>query len=102
DMIISGGVNIYPREVEELLLQHPHIEDVAVVGVPHPDWGETVKAHIVQTGQMTDMENECRLFLQEHLAYYKIPKLYEEMDELPRNATGKLLKHRLREQARQA
>ncbi|WLR49296.1 long-chain-fatty-acid--CoA ligase [Halobacillus litoralis] len=101
DMIISGGVNIYPREVEELLLQHPHIEDVAVVGVPHPDWGETVKAHIVQTGQMKEVENECRRFLQEHLADYKIPKLYEEMEELPRNATGKLLKHRLREQARQ-
>ncbi|SEH39391.1 long-chain acyl-CoA synthetase/feruloyl-CoA synthase [Halobacillus karajensis] len=101
DLIISGGVNIYPREVETILLKHPHIEDVAVVGVPHPDWGETVKAHIVQTGQMADLETECPNFLKEHLADYKIPKLYEERVELPRNATGKLLKHRLREQAKQ-
>lgn len=100
DMVISGGVNVYPREVETTLLQHPHIEDVAVVGAPHPDWGETVKAFIVQTGKINHLEDECRTYLEGRMADYKIPKLYEEMEELPRNATGKLLKHRLRGQAR--
>jgi acyl-CoA synthetase (AMP-forming)/AMP-acid ligase II len=100
DMVISGGVNVYPREIETALLQHPHIEDVAVVGVPHADWGETVKAYIVQTGQINHLEDECRTYLGKKMADYKIPKLYEDVKGLPRNATGKLLKHRLREQAR--
>ncbi len=101
DMVISGGVNVYPREIETALLQHPHIEDAAVIGVPHPDWGETVKAFVIQNGQISDIEKECRSYLEKQLADYKIPKLYEELDELPRNATGKLLKHHLRNQARQ-
>ncbi|WP_281658461.1 long-chain-fatty-acid--CoA ligase [Halobacillus sp. Cin3] len=101
DMIISGGVNIYPREIETILLQHPLIEDAAVTGVPHPDWGETVKAFIVSHSRIDQLEEECRSFLENHLAGYKIPRLYEEVQELPRNATGKLLKHRLREENQQ-
>ncbi|MGM8215876.1 class I adenylate-forming enzyme family protein [Bacillaceae bacterium W0354] len=97
DIIISGGVNIYPKEIENLLLTHPNISDVAVVGVPNPDWGETVKAFVVVEGELGDLATECKRFLQGKLADYKIPKLYEQLDELPRNATGKLLKHQLRE-----
>lgn len=98
DMIISGGVNIYPKEIEELLITHPQIAEVAVVGVPHPEWGETVKAFIVLNEPMNDLDDECKRFLDQRLASYKIPKLYEEIDTLPRNATGKILKQVLRKQ----
>ncbi|GAB3805812.1 class I adenylate-forming enzyme family protein [Virgibacillus kimchii] len=98
DIIISGGVNIYPKEVEDQLLSHPQITDAAVVGVPNPDWGETVKAFVVVEGKMEDLTEDCREFLQDKLASYKIPKLYEELEALPRNATGKLLKNQLRKQ----
>lgn len=97
DVIISGGVNIYPKEIENILLTHPNIIDVAVVGVPNPDWGETVKAFVVVEGEIDDLERECREFLRGKIANFKIPKIYEANDELPRNATGKILKHRLRE-----
>lgn len=98
DIIISGGVNIFPKEVEDQLLTHPHITDAAVVGVPNPDWGETVKAFLVTDGEIDNLEAECKEFLQDKLASYKIPKMYEEREALPRNATGKLLKNQLREQ----
>nr|WP_219914611.1 AMP-binding protein [Thalassobacillus sp. CUG 92003] len=102
DMIISGGVNIYPKEIENALLAHPRVADAAVVGVPHPDWGETVKAFIVTDGAFDDMESTCPEFLQGKIADYKIPRLYESLAELPRNATGKLLKNQLREQMNQS
>ncbi|MFC7064106.1 class I adenylate-forming enzyme family protein [Halobacillus seohaensis] len=102
DIILSGGVNIYPKEIEEVLLSHPHVQDVSVVGVPHPDWGETVKAFVVQDGQLDDVAEECKQLLADQLATYKIPKLYEVLNELPRNATGKLLKNQLREQNQRA
>ncbi|SET06288.1 feruloyl-CoA synthase [Oceanobacillus limi] len=97
DMIISGGVNIYPKEIENLLITHPNIADVAVVGVPHSDWGETVKAFVVKEGEVDNLADSCKEFLESKLADYKIPKLYEELEALPRNATGKLLKNQLRE-----
>ncbi|MFD1739674.1 class I adenylate-forming enzyme family protein [Bacillus salitolerans] len=96
DLIISGGVNIYPKEIEEALLGHPQISEVAVVGVPHPEWGETAKAYVV--GEIEDVKQECVSYLNGKLASYKIPKLYEKVEALPRNATGKILKHVLREQ----
>ncbi|WP_371069399.1 class I adenylate-forming enzyme family protein [Sediminibacillus sp. JSM 1682029] len=98
DIIISGGVNIFPKEVEQMLLSHPAVADVAVVGVPHPDWGETVKAYVVVVLEVEDLTAECRQFLDGKLADYKIPRLYEELKALPRNATGKLLKGQLRSQ----
>lgn len=97
DMIISGGVNIFPKEIENLLITHPRIADIAVVGVPNPDWGETVKAFVVVDGGIDDVERECRSFLKDKMAAYKIPRLYEEMEALPRNVTGKLMKNQLRE-----
>lgn len=96
DIIISGGVNIYPKEIENVLITHPLVSDVAVVGVPNPDWGETVKAFVVLKEKKEDWEEELKQFSHGKLADYKIPKLYEEMETLPRNATGKLLKHLLR------
>lgn len=83
DIIISGGVNIYPKEIENLLLTHPKISDIAVVGVPNPDWGETVKAYVVTDQEIEDLEKECKEFLKGKLADYKIPKLYEKKKRFP-------------------
>ncbi|WP_432357181.1 class I adenylate-forming enzyme family protein [Sporosarcina sp. UB5] len=95
DLIISGGVNIYPKEIEETILTYPGIREVAVVGVPHPEWGETVKA-VFAAANPVDSE-ELKAFLHEHLAKYKVPRLYEQVNALPRNASGKILKQPLRE-----
>ncbi|MGE7918034.1 class I adenylate-forming enzyme family protein [Viridibacillus sp. NPDC093762] len=94
DLIISGGVNIYPKEIEEQLLQYASIHEVAVVGVPHPEWGETVKAVFASTEQV-DVE-ELKSYLTEHLAKFKVPRLFEQVESLPRNASGKILKQPLR------
>jgi acyl-CoA synthetase (AMP-forming)/AMP-acid ligase II len=97
-MIISGGVNIFPKEIEELLASHPAIAETAVVGVPHPEWGETVKAYVVLKQPGSLEEDDLKAFLSGKIADYKIPKLYEEIEALPRNATGKILKQSLRQQ----
>lgn len=96
DVIISGGVNIYPKEVEDVLRTHPAIADVAVIGVPHPEWGETAKAFVVLSAPLELLAEDCKRFLSGKLADYKIPRLYEAIAELPRNATGKVLKQVLR------
>ncbi|QQE75783.1 long-chain-fatty-acid--CoA ligase [Brevibacillus composti] len=94
DVIITGGVNIYPKEIEEVMLQYPGIREVAVIGVPHPEWGETVKAVFAATEPVA--EERLRDFLAERLAKYKVPRLFEQMEALPRNASGKILKQPLR------
>jgi len=100
DMIIAGGYNIYPREVEEVLYEHPAVVEAAVVGVPDPYRGETVKAYIVlkpeYKGKVT--EQEIIQFCKERLAAYKVPKLVEFRDELPKSAVGKILRRVLREE----
>lgn len=96
DVIISGGVNIYPKEIEDRILQFGGIFEVAVVGVPHEEWGETVKAIYAAKTQID--EQELKDYLTEHLAKYKIPRLFEQVDALPRNASGKILKHQLKSQ----
>ncbi|WP_431028198.1 class I adenylate-forming enzyme family protein [Lysinibacillus sp. LZ02] len=96
DMIISGGVNIYPKEIEEAILAFGGITEVAVIGVPHAEWGETVKA-VFSSSKTVDIE-ALQSFLASHLANFKIPKLYEQVGALPRNASGKILKHALKEQ----
>jgi long-chain acyl-CoA synthetase len=97
DMIVSGGVNIYPAEIEAAILQHPVIQDVAVIGVPDDDFGEVPKAFCeLKPGQHADAADileHCRA----NLASYKRPKSIEFMRELPRNTMGKLLKRELRE-----
>lgn len=95
DMIISGGVNIYPPEIEEVLQRHDQVREVAVVGVEDDEWGERVVAVIAADGE-PDIE-ELEKFTREHLAGYKVPRSWHFVDELPRNPTGKVLKRQLEE-----
>jgi long-chain acyl-CoA synthetase len=100
DMVISGGVNIYPREVEEVLLAHPAIADVAVIGVPDETWGERLKAFVVpRTADAIDAA-ALSAFCAGRIAAYKIPRELALVDALPRNANGKVLKTALREVSR--
>src|SRR6266566_1344478 len=102
DMIISGGANVYPREVEEVLIQHPAVSEACVVGVPHEIWGEAVKALVVLrpgetvTGEETVTAEELTRFVGERLADYKKPKSVEFIGELPKNAYGKVLRRELK------
>jgi acyl-CoA synthetase (AMP-forming)/AMP-acid ligase II len=92
DMIISGGENIYPREIEEVLVQHPAVAEVAVVGVPNEKWGEEVKAVIVLRDDSDATEEEILEFCKTRLAGYKRPRSVDFEDDLPKTATGKILK----------
>ncbi|GAV23522.1 long-chain-fatty-acid--CoA ligase [Carboxydothermus pertinax] len=98
DMIIAGGYNIYPREVEEVLYQHPKVKEAIVVGVPDPYRGETVKAFIVVKEGETLTEQEVIEFCNAHLARYKVPRLVEFRSELPKTVVGKVLRRQLREE----
>jgi len=97
DMIVSGGENIYPREIEEILYSHPKIEDAAIVGVPDPLWGESVRAVVVLKRGETMIEEEVIEYCKSHLASYKKPKSVWFVESLPRNPSGKVLKTVLRE-----
>jgi acyl-CoA synthetase (AMP-forming)/AMP-acid ligase II len=97
DMVISGGVNIYPREVEEVLYQHPSVLEASVIGVPDDYWGEAVEAIIVLKEKATVSEAEIIEFCGEHLAGYKKPKSVEFWQELPKSPQGKILKRTIRE-----
>ncbi|WP_127114247.1 class I adenylate-forming enzyme family protein [Shimia sediminis] len=94
DMIISGGTNIYPREVEEALLLHPSVREVSVVGRPHPDWGEDVVAFVVTIGDMDTSALDAHCL--DQIARFKRPKAYFAISELPKNNYGKVLKTELR------
>jgi long-chain acyl-CoA synthetase len=96
DMVISGGLNIYPREIEEVLHRHPAIREAAVIGVPDEHWGERLRAFIVPRPNMTVDPAELEAFCRHHLSGYKVPREVRFVAELPRNAAGKLLKHELR------
>jgi acyl-CoA synthetase (AMP-forming)/AMP-acid ligase II len=99
DMIITGGENVYGPEVESVLLDHPGIVDAAIIGVPDEQWGESVKA-IVVAGTVAGAElepEEIKDFCRQRLAGYKCPRTIDFVDELPRNASGKILKNQLRE-----
>ncbi|HEX4516832.1 MAG TPA: AMP-binding protein [Polyangiaceae bacterium] len=99
DMVITGGVNVYPAEVENAIEEHPQVLEAAVVGVPDPEWGERVKAFVVaRSGERIDGE-ELKQFLRERIAGPKIPREYAFIDALPRNPTGKVLKNELRTRA---
>jgi long-chain acyl-CoA synthetase len=100
DMIISGGANIYPAEIEAELIQHPKIADVAVFGIPNDDWGEEIKAVIepaagVEPGDA--LTGEIMAFCQERLARFKQPKSIDYTDAMPRDPNGKLYKRKLRD-----
>lgn len=92
DMIISGGSNIYPREVEEVLLTHPGVREVSVIGRPHAEWGEVVVAYVVGEARPEDLDALCL----SRIARFKRPKDYVSVDALPKNNYGKILKTELR------
>ena len=96
DMIVSGGENVYPAEVESALMSHPAIADVAVIGVPHEKWGETVKAIVVKKADVAVTEAEIIEFSKGLLARFKCPTSVDWIDALPRNPSGKILKKDLR------
>jgi fatty-acyl-CoA synthase len=97
DMIVSGGENIYPREIEEVLHRHAAVADAAAIGVPDETWGEAVKAIVVLRDGASATAEEIVEFCRRDLAGYKRPRSVDFVDALPRNPTGKILKRTLRE-----
>lgn len=93
ELIISGGYNVYPREIEDIIRSHPNVADVAVVGTPSEEWGEVVTAYVVSDG--AEDETALHKFASERLASYKRPRIVHYVPELPRNALGKVLKQEL-------
>ena len=96
DMFISGGENVYPAEVEQVLFHHPNVLDVAVIGVPDERWGEVGMAVVVPRDSETFAGDDLIAFCDDKLARYKIPKHVTTVTELPRNAAGKVLKRELK------
>lgn len=97
DMIVSGGENIYPSEIDNVLLHHPAVAEVAVIGIPHHKWGETPCAYVVLREENEASAADLIAFTRERLAHYKCPTSIRFVEELPRNASGKILKRELRE-----
>ena len=97
DMIISGGTNIYPREVEEVLLRHPKVQEVSVIGRPDREWGESVVAYVVSELSPAQLREQLDAFCIEHMARFKRPKDYQLIEALPKNNYGKVLKTALRD-----
>jgi acyl-CoA synthetase (AMP-forming)/AMP-acid ligase II len=98
DMTISGGSNIYPREVEDVLIRHPAVKEAIVFGVPDAEWGENVVAAVVAREGQTSLDAETLIaFCRDHLASFKKPKRIEFLAELPKNAYGKVLRRKLRD-----
>jgi long-chain acyl-CoA synthetase len=101
DMIITGGTNVYPAEIEATLLDHPKVHDVGVIGVPDPDWGESIVAlvqPIVGVVPSDALIAELTAFCKEHLASYKCPRRWDFRTELPRTEAGKLYKRKIRDE----
>jgi fatty-acyl-CoA synthase/long-chain acyl-CoA synthetase len=96
DMVISGGMNIYPAEIEAVLVAHPAIADAAVFGIPSDEWGESVHAVVSLYPEATATDEEIQAFCRDHLASYKVPRSISRIDEIPRTASGKILKRELR------
>ncbi len=99
DMIVSGGENVFPREIEDLLARHPSIAEAAVIGVPDPEFGQRLKAFVVVREGATLTGDEVKSHVKKHLARYKVPRDVEFLSELPRNPTGKVLKRVLAERS---
>jgi long-chain acyl-CoA synthetase len=100
ELIISGGVNIYPAEVDAVLLTHPAVADVGTIGIPDDEWGEVVRS-VVELKKGTpptpELAQELVAWCQDHLAHYKCPRAVDFVDELPRHDNGKLYRRKLRE-----
>ncbi len=99
DMIIRGGENIYPREIEELLYTHPKVSDVQVVGIPSAEYGEEIIAYVVVKEGEDCTEDEVKQYVRDNMARHKVPKYVDFVDGFPMNAAGKILKYKLREMA---
>jgi len=97
DMVVSGGLNVYPREIEEVLQSHPAVHEVAVIGVPDEHWGERLRAYVVLRRDRHAGSDDLEAWCRERLAGYKVPKEFRALAELPRNAGGKVVKKELRE-----
>jgi acyl-CoA synthetase (AMP-forming)/AMP-acid ligase II len=97
DMIVSGGENVYSREVEDVLYTHPAVAEVAVIGIPDPVWVERVHALVVLKADAEATEEEMINFCRKHIARFKAPKGVEFMDSLPKSPQGKILKKEIRQ-----
>ena len=96
DMVITGGINVYPREIEEVLMHHPAVAEAAVVGIPDEKWGEMLKAFVAVKPDCEFDPEKLTGHCASSLAKFKVPKIFERIDALPRNATGKIVKTALR------
>ena len=99
DMIIRGGENIYPKEIEEFYYTHPKVSDVQVIGVPDEQYGEEIMACIILREDETSSEEEMKQFVRDHMAKHKVPRYIEFVEAFPMNAAGKILKYKMREEA---
>jgi fatty-acyl-CoA synthase len=99
DMIIRGGENIYPKEIEDFLYTHPKIQDVQVIGVPDADYGEEILAAVVLKPGEESSEEEIKQFVMDHMAKHKVPRYVDFVDGFPMNAAGKILKYKMRQEA---
>ena len=99
DMIIRGGENIYPKEIEEFIYTHPKVRDVQVIGVPDKQYGEEAMACIILKDGETMDKDEMLSYIKAKLARHKVPKYIEFLDSFPMNAAGKILKYKMREEA---
>ena len=96
DMIIRGGYNVYPREIEEVLYEHPAVREAAVLGIPHDEYGEEIGAAVTLKEGASATADELRDFVKEQVAAYKYPRYIWFMDELPKGPTGKILKREIK------
>ena len=99
DMIIRGGENIYPKEIEDFIYTHPKVSDVQVIGVPDEQYGEEIMACVILKEGETMTEQEMKQYVLEHMAKHKVPKYVDFVDAFPMNAAGKILKYKMREDA---
>ena len=99
DMIIRGGENIYPKEIEDFIYTHPKVSDVQVIGVPDEQYGEEIMACVILKEGETMTEKEMKQYVLDHMAKHKVPKYVDFVDSFPMNAAGKILKYKMREDA---
>ena len=99
DMIIRGGENIYPKEIEEFIYTHPKVKDVQVIGVPDEQYGEEIMACIILKDNETMTADEMKTYIRDHMANHKVPRYIDFVDSFPMNVAGKILKYKMREDA---
>jgi len=99
DMIIRGGENIYPKEIEDFIYTHPKVKDVQVIGVPDKQYGEEIMACVILKDGVTMTADELKDYVRSHMAKHKTPRYVDFVDDFPMNAAGKIMKYKMREQA---